>query len=284
MVDMHPARLAEIMPAKWSETRRRVVAIRQLLQEQDQSGTTIMRYARELGVSRQMIYKLLRIVREWDEAGEAPAAPPRWSAHDPVADALIQQAISDLGTGAVAARVHERTALLAKVRGITPPSLQSVHTAIGKRPAGTALALRLSLSDGIILDTVRLAVMLAADDGPPQAAHLVAAFDLTTGDLRAWILGPGRIEVEDLERILADLDGNEDILATSAVPLAGHASVRHSPRRVKPGSVVRAALGASIGRMRILSSTSDPADLPVVSESDLREVLASVLTMPKAGS
>lgn len=284
MTDVSSARLAEIMPAKWSETRRRVVAIRRLLEEEDQSGPTIMRYARELGVSRQMIYKLLRIVREWDEAGDAPAAPPRWSAHDPAADALIQQAISDLGTGAIAARVHERVAHLARVKGITPPSLQSVHTAMGKRPAGTALALRLSLSDGIILDAVRLAVMLSADDGPPQAAHLVAAFDLRTGDLLAWTLGLGRIRPDDRDRLLADIDGREDILATSAVPPADHASVRHSPRRVKPGSVVRAALGASIGRMRVLSSTSDPSDLPVVSETDLREVLASVLTMPEAGS
>lgn len=284
MVDVPPARLAEIMPGRWTETRRRIVAVRRLLREEDQSGRTIMRYANELGVSRQMIYKLIGIVRAWDAADGAPPAPTRWSAHDPVAAALIQQAVSDLGTGAIPTRVHERAVQLAKARGVPAPSLHSVYIAMGKRPAGTALALRLSLADGIVLDAVRLAVLVEGDGGPPKAAHLVAAFDLKSGDLAAWTLGEGEVETASVRRILIRFDETEEILSTSAVPLSDDAMVRRAPGRVKPGSVVRAALGASIGRMRILASKSEPAGLPVVTKSDLREVLRSVLMMPEAGN
>ncbi len=286
MADVPPARLAEIMPGRWTETRRRVVAVRRLLREDDQSGSTIMRYANELGVSRQMIYKLIGIVKAWDAAGDAPPTPTRWNTHDPVAAALIRQAVSDLGTGAIATRVHERTLHLAKVKGVPAPSIQSVYTAMGRRPAGTALALRLSLTDGIILDAAGLAVMLAVGDDPPKTAYLVTAFDLEGGDLLAWAIGEDEVGTRAVGRVLTELHGTAEIIATSAIPLADHPMVRRAPGRVKPGSVMRAALGASIGRMRILPSAtvSAPAHLPVVSGDDLREVLESVLTIPEAGT
>jgi hypothetical protein len=126
--------------------------------------------------------------------------------------------------------------------------------------------------------------MVEGDDGPSKAAHLVAAFDLKSGDLMAWTLGEGEIGIASVRRILTELEETGEILATSAVPLSDDAMVRRAPGRVKPGSVVRAALGASIGRMRILASKSEPAGLPVVTKSDLREVLRSVLMMPEAGN
>lgn len=284
MADVPPARLAEIVPARWDETRRRIVAVRRLLEEDDQSGRTIMRYADELGVSRQMIYKLIGIVRNWDAAGDAPPAPTRWSAHDPIADALIRQAVSDVGTGAIASRVFERTVQLAAARGVPPPSIHSVYTAMGKRPAGTALALRLSLAGGVILDASRLAVRIRSDQGPPRDAHLVTAFDLNGGDLVAWALGEDEVGAREIGRILTALDAVDGIFATSAIPIAEHATISRAPARVKPGSAMRAALGASIGRMRLLSATTGPSDLPVVSREDLLQVLRSVLTMQEAGA
>lgn len=284
MVDVPPARLAEIVPARWSETRTRVAAIRRLLREEDQSGPTIMRYARELGISRQMIYKQLRIVREWDKAGDAPPAPTRWSTHDHVADALVRDAVADLGAGAIPARVLERTIEIAAARGVPAPSAGRVYHAMGRRPVGTALARRLSLEGGVVIDAAAMTVSIASEGEPTRAAILVAAFHVGHGDLLAWTITNGTVEPRSVDRVLSGLDLDEEVVvATSAIPHQGRPGVRPAPRRVRPGSVVRAALGASVGRVWFLSSRSDDTEITRVSHHDLCEVIGSVLKLPEAG-
>ena len=125
---------------------------------------------------------------------------------------------------------------------------------------------------------------IASEGEPTRAAILVSAFHVGRGDLLAWTITDGTVETRSVDRVLSGLDLDaEVVVATSAIPELDRPGVQRAPRRVRPGSVVRAALGASVGRVWFLSSRSDDLELARVSLRDLREVIGSVLKLPEAG-
>lgn len=287
MADVPAARLAEIVPARWAETRRRIVAVRRLLREEDQSGPTIMRYADELGVSRQMIYKLIGIVRKWDAANGAPPDPTRWRSKDGDTAAAVRDALTELGRGALAEQVLARAGEIAAARGVAKPTRPQVYVAMGRTGAGTALARRLRLaSGGLLLDAAPLSVGVARDD-PRRPAVLTGACDLDLGGLAAWTITDGPPDAEALRLLLCSAGASpiSPPMATAALrATAGAPELAAPPGRVRAGSAIKAAVGGVVGRIKLLPqpALARDATISVVSPGDLRRVMQEVLNSPDA--
>lgn len=241
-----------------------------------------MRYADELGVSRQMIYKLIGIVRAWDAARDSGAAPTRWRSDDEASARIINEAVTELGTGAIAERVFERAGRIAAARGLGPPSRQRVHTILNRTPAGAALSRRLDLPGGLILDAAALAVSMAGGGSDPRPAVLTVLWDLDLGRVAAWAVTDGPADEELLAGPVAEVraDGYRPLFATKAIArIDGIDGAVRPPGRLLPGTVVRGGLGSAIGRIRLLPQgvRARPGQVPRVAEEDLRTVLLEMI-------
>ncbi|MGC5796016.1 hypothetical protein [Sphingomonas sp. NFX23] len=287
MEQIEAARLAELPTTQWEQAKERVAVVRRYLRQGDTSMHAVTRHAHEIGLGRGMFYRLVKVVKAWDECKEPvrPKAPRRPT---DVASALLAREAVDLaGPAATLEQAIARAVELATDRGTIPPSERAIRGAYGRVRSGRATRERLKLPGRFAIDATALEATVA-DGHAPAIAVLTAVVDMRDGMLVAWRLSAGEADAATLSQLidvsLPDLLATRAITVSSALPdgigpLLARGSIEIAERRTAGGSILKAVLGSKIGRIRILPrylSRGSDVKPPVVQFDDLHAVITEI--------
>lgn len=122
----------------------------------------------------------------------------------------------------------------------------------------------------------------AMPQDPHRPAVLTGACDLDRGGLAAWTVTDGRPDGAAISGLVASsgVPPSEVPMATAALREAGGpVDLATPPTRLRAGSALRAAIGGTVGRIRLLPQPAvvEGVAVPLVSPEDLRDVLREVL-------
>ncbi len=290
MEQIEAARLAELPTTQWEQAKERVAVVRRYLREGDTSMHAVTRHADEIGLGRGMFYRLVNVVKAWDECKEPvrPKAPRRPT--DVASASLAQEAVDLAGPAATLEQAIARAVELATGRGIAPPSERAIRGAYGRVRSGRATRERLKLPGRFAIDATALEATVA-DGHAPAIAVLTAVVDMRDGTLVAWRLTAGEADGPTLSHMLdvslATLSVTRAITVSSALPdgigtLLARSSIKVEEQRVAGGSILKAVLGSRIGRIRLLPrylSRGSDMNPPVVQFDDLHAVITEIFAV-----
>lgn len=292
MSKIAPARLAELPPQRWEETKARLASVERFLAQDDRSTRAMKRFADELGVSRPMFYKLLSLRERWLGQDDVVRLPRQRRARDAVGAATIEEAIALCGPAATQGQVYEAACRLTRHRGLEAPNRTQIRRLHGRRVAGDSFGARLGTGTAAVLDAAGLGARVLGRRERYVLPVLSALID-PSGSVVDWIVTAGAPSGLDLGPLLQRARARhapDGVLISSAFTdeaLAENgrwAAAAADGSGVRKGSALVAAVGLKVGRIALLPWTSSDAaiaDLPLVSLDDLRVVLRVLLPVPR---
>jgi len=250
----------------------------------------VTRHAEELGIGRGMFYRLVRVVKVWDDSKEPARPRARRKPADAASATLASEAVARSGLGASLEEAIAAAVLLARSRGVAPPSERAIRGAYGLVRAGHAIRDRLKLGGSFAIDATALEVSITTGEAG-SIAVLTAVVDLRTGTLVTWRISAGEADPSTLsllvEGALPSLAGVRSITVSSALPNAIRpilvdAGIATEEQGGPGGAILKAALGAKIGRIRLLPryfSRGSEIETPMVKFDDLHAVVTELLAV-----
>lgn len=288
MEDIPASRLAEMPASQWEEAKRRIAVVRRYIREGDNSMATSAKYEASLGLRRGMFHRLVRMVKGWDAAPERTRLRPRQAPSDVAAEAAAREAVERAGLSATLEEAINTAIVIAAERRSPPPTMGALRHAHASVPAGPGIASRLGLTGGLALDSSAIAARVTQDDGSPALAVLTAIVDTKSGRFATWSVTAGPPMPMVVGSMLDDLpQGSNGMSMTVSTEIQGafrEMLEQHgfplTVDRIRTGTIIRAAIGARLGRIAILPRLlfrGGGAELPIVELTDLSGVVAELL-------
>ena len=290
MEDIPASRLAEMPASQWEEAKRRIAVVRRYIREGDNSMATSAKYEASLGLRRGMFHRLVRMVKSWDSAPERTRLRPRQAPSDVVAEAAAREAVKRAGLSATLEEAINTAIVIAAERGSRPPTMRALTHAYGSVPASSGIASRLGLTGDFAFDASAMAVRVMQEDRTCALAVVTAIVDAQSGRFASWRVTAGAPTPMLAKSMLAELPPKAAGISMTLPSgmLSGFRSLMEehgaslTADRITPGTIIRAAIGARLGRIAILPrllTRGGGDDLPVVDLADLTGVVSELLTV-----
>lgn len=260
--------LAGTPPNAWSRALTRLTAVRDYLEGGDRSVAAVDRHAAAAGIGRSLFYRLARSY----SAGEAKAATrsdraKAWNVH-PGTLATVSDAMNELGTAASLSMVLERSRELCRTRAVPLATAQIVRTRHGRAGAGTAIADRVRLASDFAFDRTAMDLTVPDDHDRPSRAVLSCIMDMRDGVLSAHVVTAGEPGASDLRNMFEASGASTGTISIAQAERCAHGiDIAELARacgfvpflndRRRSGAIVRAAVGARLGRIDLVERRTD---------------------------
>ncbi|MBB5716250.1 hypothetical protein [Sphingomonas aerophila] len=238
-----------------------------------------------------MFYNLVRIFRLRQEGEQVRASSQGRHEHlAPEVAQAVEDAIAELGPGAIEAQVRNRSAEICRERGLPQPSRNAVWTRFGRPNQAFELGPRLGVSAGAILDCCPLAIDVE-QDGHSYPANLLTLVDVSTGVMPGRALIAGLPTPDDVIRVLRKHPNAKgaSIVSSSGIPPQVVGELSQNPdrsvsiapiRSLRAGAATRAIFGLRIGRVPLAPRRKEvggPDVPPPLPFDQVREVVHALV-------
>lgn len=260
--------LAGTPPSAWSRAVTRLTAVRSYLEEGDRSIAAVDQHAAAAGIGRSLFYRLARSYCSGGDASSARSDRAKaWNVH-PGTLAAVSDAMDELGTGASLSIVLERSRELCRVRGVPLATGQIVRTRHGRTGAGKAIADRVRLANDFAFDRTALDLTVPDDYDRPSRAVLSCIVDMRDGVLRAHVVTAGEPGASDLRHMFESSRPSTGTISIAQAERSAHGIdiaalsrecgfVPFLNDRRRSGAIVRAAVGARLGRIDLVERRAE---------------------------
>lgn len=200
------AQLAARPPHLWSKTIFRYRMFAAYIAKSVITARDVEEVASHLGVSIRAFYRLLREFKA-AQSGQ----PPKFSRHGlsrhigDEAERVIQAAIRQAGPHATLTDVQKELRQICDDAEMALPSERSIRTRLGDKPATSRLRARIKSHHAWLLDSCALRIGLSKSGGGVEVAHLLAVFEIESGQIVAHDIIHGGPTPKDVVRLLDPL-------------------------------------------------------------------------------
>lgn len=291
MPDNRFARLAaSLPPGQWGQFKKKLEVLERFARIGRPTTEDVVSHARELGMTRESFYRLVRTMAEKQSAASRPltrpTSPRRRSGevYDVIMDA-IAAADPAAGTSQIHRDVIERCDRI----GLEPPSITAIATRVDEEPLTPRLSERLPRSADLVIDAAPLFATTGSDAPLIVVSAVISVAD---GIVVRHHVGEGRpypdLHLDLLERAALGFPRADHrplkVLRTagaSALPAVvqrpgkGAIDVVQSTVGLDAGAAIRSVFGRNIGRVRVLAAKPGTWDerAPVVLFEDMVAVV-----------
>ena len=200
------AQLAAMPPHLWSKAIFRYRMFAAYVAKPVITARDVEEVATHLGVSIRAFYRLLSEFKA-AQSGQAPKVSRHGlSRHiGDEAERAIQAAVRQVGSHATLTDVQRELRRICDDADMPLPSERSIRTRLGDKPSGSRLRARIKSGHIWLLDSCALRIGLSPSGEGAEVAHLLAVFEIGSGQILAHKIIPGGPMPSDVERLLGPL-------------------------------------------------------------------------------
>ncbi len=200
------AQLAAMPPHLWSKAIFRFRMFAAYVAKPAITARDVEEVATHLGVSVRAFYRLLREFKA-AQSGQTPKVSRHGlSRHiGDEAERAIQAAIRQAGPHATLTDVQKELRRICDDADMPLPSERSIRTRLGDKPPTSRLRARIKSGHTWLLDSCALRIGLSPSGEGVEVAHLLAVFEIGSGQILAHRIIPGGPMPSDVERLLDPL-------------------------------------------------------------------------------